>query len=77
MKIHVDHIALIQCPHLGADKIVEADESATVTDILNAIGIAQEHQRAVVPFINQQRAKRNHPLHDGDDLFLSLAVGGG
>jgi len=77
MRIQVDHIALLKCPNLGPDKQVELGEQATVTDLLNALGIREDHQKAVVPFINQERAKRNHSLKDGDEVFLSLAVGGG
>ncbi len=77
MKIQVDHIALIHCNNLAEDKTIELDEQATVTDLLNALQIAPEHQKAVIPFINSDRAKRNHTLKDGDNVFLSLAIGGG
>ncbi len=77
MNIRVDHIALIHCDNLTADKSIELPEPATVTDLLNALGISTQHQKAVVPFINSERAKRTSDLHDGDEVFLSLAVGGG
>lgn len=77
MRIRVDHIALIHCDNLAADKSIELAEPATVTDLLSALGISKEHQKAVVPFINSERAKRTNTLHDGDEVFLSLAVGGG
>lgn len=77
MKVRVDHIALVKCPNLGADKTVDLNDNATVTDLLNALGMVEEHQKAVVPFINRERAKRNHSLKEGDDVFLSLAIGGG
>lgn len=77
MKIRVDHIALLHCDNLDADKSIELGRTATVTDLLNALGISEEHQKAVVPFINSERAKRTHSLKDGDEVFLSLAVGGG
>ncbi len=77
MRIQVDHIALLHCDNLAEDKSIDLAESATVTDLLTALGISEEHQKAVVPFINSERAKRNHTLKDGDEVFLSLAVGGG
>lgn len=77
MKVRVEHIALIQCQQLGADGAVELAEGSTVTDLLNLIGISAEHQRAIVPFINSEKAKRTHTLSDGDTVFLSLAIGGG
>ncbi len=77
MKVRVEHIALIQCQQLDADSSVQLSEGATITDLLNQIGIAAEHQRAVVPFINSEKAKRSHVLSDGDTVFLSLAIGGG
>ena len=77
MKVRVDHIALLKCPNLGADKAMDIREGGTVTDLLNALGITEEHQKAVVPFINSERAKRTHTLKEGDEVFLSLAVGGG
>lgn len=77
MKITVEHIALIQCENVGPDGQVTLPADATVTDLLNHIGMSPEHQRAVVPFINREKAKRSHGLHDGDSVFLSLAIGGG
>lgn len=77
MKVRVEHIALIQCPHLETDGTVQVADGATITDVLNQIGIDPDHQRAVVPFINSEKAKRSHTLHDGDKVFLSLAIGGG
>lgn len=77
MKVRVDHIALIHCDHLDDDKTIELRENATVTDLLTALDISADHQKAIVPFINSERAKRNHTLKDGDEVFLSLAVGGG
>ncbi len=76
ITVQVDHIALIQCPALTG-KQVELPDQASVSDLLHQIGIQAEHHKAVVPFINQERAKRSHRLKDGDAVFLSLAVGGG
>lgn len=77
MRVQVEHIALIQCNFPEADRGVTLSEGATVTDLLEVLGITPQHQKAVVPFINRERAKRTHVLRDGDDVFLSLAIGGG
>lgn len=77
MNVKVQHIALLKCPGLDSSGTVELPDKATVKILLDALGIRPEHQRAVVPFINDQRAKRTHSLQEGDTVFLSLAVGGG
>lgn len=77
MKVSVDHIALIHAKNLDANRQVELPDGASVKDLLDQIGIEPEHQKAVVPFINKEKAKRAHALQDGDEVFLSLAIGGG
>ena len=77
MKVTVEHIALIHAKNLDADRHVELPEGASVKDLLDRIGIEPEHQKAVVSFINKEKAKRSHTLQDGDAVFLSLAIGGG
>lgn len=77
MKVKVDHVAMLHCDHLPQDGVVELSSPSTMTDLLNALGIRPEHQKVVVPFINSERAKRTSPLNDGDEVFLTLAIGGG
>ncbi len=77
MKIKVEQVALLKCRNVPENGVVELNSSATIGDLLNVIGIRPEHQKVIVPFINRNRAKRTSALEDGDEVFLSLAIGGG
>ena len=77
MKVKVEHIALLKCDNLPADREVELPSPATVGDLLHVLGIRPEHHGVIIPFINSERAKRTSSLSDGDEVFLSMAVGGG
>lgn len=77
MKVKVDQIALIKFEKLAADKQVELPDGAKISDLLSQLGVDEDHQKVIIPFVNSERAKRTTALKDGDEVFFSLAIGGG
>ncbi|MDM8528531.1 MoaD/ThiS family protein [Anaerolineales bacterium HSG24] len=55
---------------------VKLDEEATVTLLLEAIGIDLSPEYLMV-VINRQRVYQDHPLHDGDVVQLFPPISGG
>lgn len=52
-------------------------EGATVRDLLLAVGYQPAHVKSILTTVNGEHAAGPKKLHDGDEVVLSVMVGGG
>jgi hypothetical protein len=44
---------------------------------MSHLNVRPSHQKYVVPFVNGEKQRLPSKLHDNDQVFLSLPIGGG
>ena len=77
MKIHIEYAALLELQGAANGAALEVPEGSTPADLLTQFKVRPEHQKFVIPFVNNEKKKLSAKLKDNDRLFLSLPVGGG
>jgi sulfur carrier protein ThiS len=55
----------------------DVPEGATVRDLILALGYQPQHVTTILTTVNGMQASHNMPLKDGDEIVLSVMVGGG
>lgn len=77
MTVLVEHVAMLAVQGLPPGGQLELPDGADVDRLLERIGVPDPFRHVVAPFINGRRGQRTTVLQDGDQVFLSLPVGGG
>ena len=74
MKVHLSAFGDVD-RHLKGRRELELPDAASVTSLLNALGIAPTDQLTVG--VNGQLAALDSPLHEGDKVMLVTPMEGG
>lgn len=77
VKVHLEHVAMLVVHGVPHDGFLELKDPATVGDLLDLLRLSPNHQRTVIVFVNQHRARVGTALAEGDQIFLGLPMGGG
>jgi hypothetical protein len=77
MKILLEYTAVLDAKGAASGSHVDLPDGAVVSDVLDLLHVKKDHQKYVVPFVNGDKKRLTDTLRDGDQLTLSLPVGGG
>lgn len=77
MTIRLDYVAMLHLPGVRNGAPFVLPEGATVSDLLERLGVRAEHRKVIAPFVNEKRVHASTCLREGDRVFLALPVGGG
>jgi sulfur carrier protein ThiS len=77
MNIHVIVFGTLLKPQGKDDFVQTVADGATVQELLLAIGYQPQHVKTILITLNGQHASHLKKLKDGDEVVLSVMVGGG
>jgi hypothetical protein len=77
MNIRVIIYGSLLRPEGKHDYTKDVPEGATVRDLIVALGYQPQHVAAILPTVNGVQASHNLRLKAGDEVVLSVMVGGG
>ena len=81
MRITVRFFGIVGDVAKRKEQVIDLPEAASVGDLLATLGAANSGFAAVAKqvraVVRGQNATRDEPLHDGDDVVLMRAIGGG
>ena len=77
MTIHLEYVAMLHLPGVRNGAPFALPEGATVSALLEQLGVRAEHRKVIAPFVNEKRVHASTCLREGDRVFLALPVGGG
>ncbi|HNV69265.1 MAG TPA: MoaD/ThiS family protein [Candidatus Ozemobacteraceae bacterium] len=77
MNVHVKIFGALQKPQGRDDFSHEIKDGATVEKLLLDLGYHPRHVSAIVVELNGKQTRHTAKLAAGDELVLSLAIGGG
>lgn len=77
MNVRVIIYGTLLRPEGQHDYVKTLPEPATVKDLLAAMGYQPAHAKAILVTVNGQHASPLKKLSDGDEVVLSVMVGGG
>ncbi len=77
MKVKIILVGLIHLKDIKNRSIIDIKSGSTISDLYDELKILKDHQRFIIPFINDTEAKRSTSLKDGDTIKLFLPTGGG
>lgn len=77
MKVKVRIIGVLKRPR-GKDTFeLDLPEGAKIKDLLEKSGFDSVHAAHILTAVNGDYKKHFHKLEDGDEVLLSMIVGGG
>jgi hypothetical protein len=77
MKVKIILVGLIHLKGIKNRSIIDIKSGSTISDLYDKLKIMKVHQRFIIPFINDNEAKRSTSVNDGDTVKLFLPTGGG
>jgi sulfur carrier protein ThiS len=77
MRIHLEFAAVLELHGVASGQALDLAAGSTLADLLNQLKVRREHQKFVVPFVNGEQKRLSCELHEKDNAFLSVPVGGG
>ena len=77
MNIRVIIFGTLLKPEGKSDFAKTMEDGATVRDLLVALGYQPHHIKAILTTVNGHHASHNKKLKEGDEVVLSVMVGGG
>lgn len=77
MKIKIEIVGLLHIPGFKNNSYLEIPESSTITGLYNELKIMRDHQKFIIPFINNVEVKKSAQIKDGDTVKFFLPTGGG
>lgn len=77
MKIQVKIIGALMKPAGKEDFSQEMPDQATIQDLLLKLGYHEKHLNIIMAAVNGKQKKNSTKLKNGDEVELSLPVGGG
>ena len=77
MHIRLEYVAMLKVDGPRSGSRLELSDDATVGRLLDVLRIPPAHQRVIVPFVNDRKARPDDALRDGDHVYLAMPVGGG
>ncbi|MDD2237089.1 MAG: hypothetical protein PHP44_13400 [Kiritimatiellae bacterium] len=77
MKITLTYNGVMQIPRFARGEEINVADGATPADVMTLCEIKPDHQKYIIPFINNQEARAGTPMKEKDELSLFLPLGGG
>ncbi len=77
MKITLEYVAMLKVSGPPSGSGYALPDGATLSELMTGLGLRPEHQKVVVGFVNEIKARPEQILRDGDRVFLAMPVGGG
>ena len=77
MNIRVIIYGSLLRPEGQHDYVKEVAEGATVKDLILAIGFQQSHVATILATVDGTQASHHRKLSEGEEVVLSVMVGGG
>ncbi|MBU1693062.1 MAG: MoaD/ThiS family protein [Verrucomicrobia bacterium] len=77
MRVTVEYTGLLDIKRVPSGGTVEVGDGATVSALLEQLGIDPGHRKFITPLVNNTKARISTVLADGDKVYLLLPVGGG
>jgi molybdopterin converting factor small subunit len=77
MNVHVIIIGALSRPSSGDDFSHSLKASSTIQDLLLDLGYYEKHLNIIMSAVNGRQKRLSYKLKDGDEVELSLPVGGG
>ena len=77
MNIRLTYVGYLCLKNVDNGGTVTLAEDSTILDLLTSLGVRESHQRHITPFVNGDKCRPPHVLHDGDEVNLVIQIGGG
>jgi sulfur carrier protein ThiS len=77
MRVTVEYTGVLNIKVVSSGGTVELPTGATVSALLEHLGIDKEHRKFITSLVNNQKARISAVLSEGDKVYLLLPVGGG
>ena len=77
MNVIVEYTGVLDIRVVPSGGTMELPSGATVSTLLERLGIDPAHRKYITPLVNNAKAKGSSVLADGDKVYLLLPVGGG
>ncbi len=77
MIIRLTYVGYLQIIGYKNDSDVELPDGITISEFLSICQIQPQHWKMIIPMVNEKVVSLSERLHDGDALYLHLAIGGG
>jgi len=77
MIITLEYVAMLKVDGPPSGSAMEFPEGITLAGVMARLGLSAGHQKVVVGFVNDVKARSEYMLRDGDRVYLAMPVGGG
>jgi molybdopterin converting factor small subunit len=77
MTIRLEYMGFFKIDDVPSGSMVECEPGTTIGAMLDRLRVKQESRKYMVPLVNRVRQPFDHPLQDGESVFLYFPVGGG
>ena len=77
MNIRLEYMGFFKIDGVPSGSVVEFAPGTTIDALLDRLLVKQESRKFMVPLVNRVRQPFDHPLADGESIFLYFPVGGG
>jgi len=77
VTVHVEFLGPMRRPWRERERDVDIDAGATIGELMSQLGYTEEESRFFSVTINGERGRGNQVLTHGDQVTLTLVVGGG
>jgi molybdopterin converting factor small subunit len=77
MNIHLEYMGFFKIDGVPSGSEVECVPGTTISAMLDRLRVKQQSREFMVPLVNRVRQPFDHPLQDGETVFLYFPVGGG
>lgn len=77
VHVHVEYPAPLHVPGTPSGSRVTLPTGATLSCLLDHLGIEPRHQPHVAAFVEGERIRASSPLQDGDRVVLQVPISGG
>lgn len=77
MNVVVEYTGVLDIKAVPNGGALDLPPGATVSALLEQLGIDPAHRKFITPLVNNAKAKHSAILSEGDRVYLLLPVGGG
>ena len=77
MNITLTYNGVMQIRRFKRGERIDVPDGSTPADVMTLCEIRPDHQKYIIPFVNNQEARAKTVLAEGDELSLFLPLGGG
>ena len=77
MNIQINYSGIIDIKDVPSGAMIDVPEEFDLSQVLDQLGVRREHQKFIIPFVNNDEQSLSARLNEGDKVMLYLPVGGG